>query len=165
MPSNNKTQIIAEQDKQELFIIREFDAPRDLVFKAFSDKGILLKWVGPREMKTRYEKFEPRAGGSYRYVQSLPNGMEFAFNGVCHEHTAPERIIRTFEYEGLPEKGHVILETTKFTDLPNERTKIIVHSVFQSVADRDGMIQAGMENGVVVSYERLDELIESNEIQ
>jgi uncharacterized protein YndB with AHSA1/START domain len=160
MPSNNKTQIIAEQNKQELFIIREFDAPRDLVFKAFSDENILLQWVGPREMTMRYEKFEPKAGGSYRYLQSLPNGMEFAFNGVCHEHTAPERIIQTFEFEGLPEKGHVVLETTRFEDLPYERTRVTVQSVFQSVADRDGMVQAGMEKGVAVSHKRLDELIE-----
>ncbi len=160
MASNNKTQIVAEEGKQELFIIREFEAPKDLVFKAFSDKDILVQWVGPQEMNIRYEKFEPKAGGSYRYVQSLPNGMEFGFNGVCHEHIAPERIIQTFEFEGLPEKGHVVLETTRFEDLPNERTKVIVQSVFQSVADRDGMIQSGMENGVVVSYERLDEFIE-----
>lgn len=165
MTSNNKTQIIAEQGKQELFIVREFDAPRDLVFKAFSNENILVQWVGPHEMNIRYEKFEPKAGGSYRYLQSLPNGMEFGFNGVCHEHFAPERIIQTFEFEGLPEKGHVVLETTKFEDLPNERTKVTVQSVFQSVNDRDGMIQSGMEKGVVVSHERLDRLIENKLIK
>lgn len=163
--SSNKTQIIAAEGKQELFIIREFDAPKDLVFKAFSDKDILVQWVGPKEMAIRYEKFEPIAGGSYRYIQSLPNGIEFGFNGVCHEHTAPERIIQTFEFEGLPEKGHVVLETTKFEDLPDNRTKVIVQSVFQSVSDRDGMIQSGMERGVIVSHERLDELIENKQIK
>lgn len=161
MPDNNKTQIIAEQGKQELFIIREFDAPRELVFKAYSDEDILVQWVGPREMKMRYERFEPKAGGSYRYVQSLPNGMEFGFTGVCHEHIAPERIIQTSEFEGLPEKGHVLLETTRFEALPNERTRVTVQCVFQSVADRDGMIQSGMERGVVVSHERLDDFIET----
>src|SRR6478735_265227 len=102
MSSNNKTQIIAEQGKQELFIIREFEATRDLVFKAFSDRDLLVQWVGPRGMSMRFEKFEPTAGGSYRYLHSLPNGMEFGFHGVCHEHFAPERIIQTFEFEGLP---------------------------------------------------------------
>lgn len=165
MTTNNKTQIIAEQGKQELFIVREFDAPRDLVFKAFSDEDILVQWVGPHEMSMRFEKFEPKAGGSYRYVQSMPNGIEFGFNGVCHEHTASQRIIQTFEFEGLPEKGHVVLETTKFEDLPNERTKVTVQSVFQSVADRDGMIQSGMEAGVKVSHERLDKLIENQLIK
>ena len=159
MESNNKTKIIAEPGKQELFIIREFDAPREMVFSAFSIEEILVQWVGPIEMNIRYETFEPKTGGSYRYLQRLPNGMELGFKGVCHEHTAPERIIQTFEFEGLPEKGHVAMETTRFEELPNERTKVTVQSVFQSVADRDGMVQSGMESGVVVSHQRLDELI------
>jgi uncharacterized protein YndB with AHSA1/START domain len=87
--------------------------------------------------------------------------MEIAFNGVCHEHTAPERIINTLEFEGLPEKGHVVLETTKFEVVTKEKTRVVTQSVFQSVADRDGMIQAGMERGVVESHQRLDELIGS----
>lgn len=165
MPNKNQTKIIAEPGKQELFIIREFEAPRTLVFKAFTDKDILVQWVGPREMKMRYEKFEPKAGGSYRYIQTLPDGMEFGFYGVCHEHASPERIIQTLEFEGLPEKGHVVLETTKFEALPKNRTRITVQSVFQSVADRDGMIKSGMEGGVIVSYERLDEILESNKIK
>ena len=153
------TRIVAEPGKQELFITREFDLPRELIFKAFSDEELLVQWVGPREMKMRYLKFEPKAGGTYRYVQTLPNGMEFYFNGVCHEHSAPDRIIQTFEFEGLPEKGHVVLETTRFEALAGDRTRVTVQSVFQSVADRDGMVQSGMEKGVVDSYERLDEMI------
>jgi uncharacterized protein YndB with AHSA1/START domain len=160
MASNNKTQIIVEPGKQELFVIREFDAPRELVFKALSTEEILVQWVGPRDMSLRYEKFEPRDGGSYRFINGLPNGMEFGFHGVCHEFTAPERIIQTFEFEGLPEKGHVVLETTRLEELPGGRTKLTVQSVFQSVADRDGMVASGMERGVVDSYERLDEFIE-----
>jgi uncharacterized protein YndB with AHSA1/START domain len=163
MASKNKTTIIAEKGKQELFIIREFDASRALVFKAFTDQDILVQWVGPREMKTRYEKFEPKEGGSYRYIQTLPGGIEYGFHGVCHEITSPERIIQTFEFEGLPEKGHVCLETTRFESLPGNRTKVTVQSVFQSVADRDGMVQSGMEGGVVASYERLDEIIEKKQ--
>jgi uncharacterized protein YndB with AHSA1/START domain len=159
MKSNNKTEIIAVQGKQELFIIREFDAPRDLVFKAYTDKDILVKWIGPRELKTRYEKFEPYSGGSYRYLQSLPGEMEFGYHGVCHEHTSPKRVINTFEFEGLPEKGHVVLETARFEELPNSRTKVTVQSVFQSVMDRDAMIQAGMERGVLDSHARLDEIL------
>jgi uncharacterized protein YndB with AHSA1/START domain len=164
MANKNKTQLIAEQGKQEVIIIREFDAPRELVFRAFSDKDILVQWVGPRDMSMKYEKFEPFAGGSYRYVMSLPNGMAFGFHGVCHEHTAPERTIQTFEFEGLPERGHVVLETVRFEELPNDKTRVTIQSVFQSVQDRDGMVQSGMESGVVVSHERLDELIENGKI-
>ena len=157
--TTKKTTIIADPGKQELFIIREFNAPRDLVFKAFSKKELLELWVGSSEMPVTYEKLEPKAGGSYRYLHNLGNGMQFGFHGVCHEHTAPERIIQTMEFEGLPEKGHVVLETTRFEELPDHRTKVTVQSVFQSVQDRDGMIQSGMESGVVASHERLDELI------
>jgi uncharacterized protein YndB with AHSA1/START domain len=160
MASKNETKIIAEAGKQELFIIREFEASRELVFRAFTDKDILVQWIGPRDMSTRYEKFDPRDGGSYRFIQTSSDGTEFGFHGVCHEHTPPERTIQTFEFEGLPEKGHVALETTKFESLPRGRTRVTVQSVFQSVADRDGMVQSGMEHGVVTSYERLDEIIE-----
>ena len=165
MASKNQTKIIAEAGKQELFIIREFEAPRELVFHAFTDKDILVQWIGPREMSMRYEKFELREGGVYRYIQTSSDGMEFAFHGVCHEHTPPERIIQTFEFEGLPEKGHVALETTKFESLSKDRTRVTVQSIFQSVADRDGMVQSGMEHGVVASYERLDELVETEKIK
>jgi len=78
---------------------------------------------------------------------------------VVHESIAPELSIQTFEYEGMPEKGHVVLETTRFESLPGKRTRLTVQSVFQSVADRDGMIQSGMETGIVDSYERLDEIL------
>jgi uncharacterized protein YndB with AHSA1/START domain len=162
MTSKNKTSVIAEPGKQELFIVREFDAPRSLVFKAFSDKKLLEGWLGCQQMKVKYEKFEPKAGGSYRYISTMGNGMSFGFHGVCHDFSPPERIIQTFEFEGLPETGHAVLETTKFEDLPSGRTKVTVQSVFQSLADRDGMISAGMENGVVDAHNRLDEMIQEN---
>jgi len=77
-----------------------------------------------------------------------------------HECTAPERIIQTFEFEGLPEKGHVCLSTTRFEALPNNRTRVVIQDVYQAVADRDAALQSGMEQGVNESNERLDELIE-----
>jgi uncharacterized protein YndB with AHSA1/START domain len=165
MTNKNKTSVVAEPGKQEFFIVREFDAPRSLVFKAFSDKKLLEGWLGCQQMKVKYEKFEPRAGGSYRYISTMENGMSFGFHGVCHDFSPPERIIQTFEFEGLPETGHVVLETTKFEDLPSGRTKVTVQSVFQSQSDRDGMISAGMEYGVVDAHNRLDEMIEQNIIQ
>lgn len=158
MASNNKTEIIAEPGKQEIFIIREFDAPRDLVFKAHTDPEIYVKWLGPRDLEMRIEKFEPVDGGSYRYIHKRGE-HEYAFHGVNHEVLAPERIIGTFEFEGLPEKGHVMLGTLKFEELPDNRTRLVSQSVFQSVADRDGMIQSGMERGVNDGYERLDEIL------
>lgn len=155
----NKTVITAEPGKQELFVIREFDAPRELVFKAHTDPELYARWLGPHGLITTFETFEPVSGGRWRFIQRDQDGNEFSFRGVTHEVLAPERIIGTFEFEGLPESGHVLLETTRFEVLPGGRTRITAHSVFQSVEDRDGMVAAGMESGVVDGYERLDEIL------
>jgi len=156
----NKTEITAEPGKQEIFITREFDAPRELVFKAYTDPQLYVQWLGPRELTMTLETFEPKNGGSYRYIQKDRDGNEYAFHGVNHEVLEPERIIGTFEFEGLPEKGHVILGTVRFEALPESRTRVVSQSVFQSVADRDGMVQSGMERGVNEGYDRLDALLE-----
>lgn len=98
-----------------------------------------------------------RSGNSGLFLEQW--GHEFAFHGVYHEVLAPERIINTFEFEGLPETGHVTLETMKLEALPAGRTRLIIQSVFQSVADRDDMLQSGMESGLNDSYDRLSELL------
>jgi len=153
------TILTAEPGKQEITITREFDAPRELVFKAFTDPELYKQWVGPHDLTMEIDVFEPKAGGSWRYVSTRANGDSFGFHGVNHEVLAPERIIGTFEFEGLPETGHVALETVRFEELPGERTRVTNLSVFQSVADRDGMVQSGMEGGVLDSHARLDELL------
>ncbi|MGZ4949774.1 MAG: SRPBCC family protein [Halobacteriota archaeon] len=154
-----KAKIAAEPGKQELIITREFDAARELVFNAFTDPDLYVQWIGPRGLVTRLEKFEPRNGGSWRYTQTDRDGNKFAFHGVHHEITPPERLIGTFEFEGLPEPGHVLLQTARFEELRGNRTRLTAQSVFQSVEDRDGMMQSDMEEGVNDSYERLDELL------
>ena len=155
----NKTIITAEAGKQEIIIEREFEAPRELVFKAYTDPELYVKWLGPRDLTMKLEKFEPVSGGSWSYVSTDKDGNEYRFHGVNHEVLAPERIIGTFEFDGLPEAGHVIMETARFEELPNGRTKVWTQSVFQSVADRDGMVASGMEHGVVDSHDRLEELL------
>ncbi|HEX2697077.1 MAG TPA: SRPBCC family protein [Anaerolineales bacterium] len=159
MASKNKTTIMAEPGKQELFITREFDAPRDLVFKAHTDPKLYIQWLGPRGYEMKLETFEPKSGGRYRYIHKDKDGNEFAFHGVFHFMSA-DLMIQTFEFEGLPENGHVTLDSARLETLPGDRTKITIHSVFQSVSDRDGMIQAGMERGLNDGYERLDEILE-----
>jgi uncharacterized protein YndB with AHSA1/START domain len=154
----NKTEIIAEPGKQELFIIREFEAPRELVFKAHTDPKLYIQWVGPNDLKMTIQKFDMHDGGSFRFTHER-EGHRYAFFGVAHEVLSPERIIGTFEFDGLPEKGHVILGTTKFEELSGGRTRLVHQSVFQSVADRDGMIQSGMERGVDDGYAKLDDLL------
>lgn len=156
---STQTKIRAEAGQQDLLVTREFDAPRELVFRAFTDPELYTQWMGPRQLTMRLERFEPWKGGVWRYIQSDAQGNEYAFHGVNHEVIAPSLIISTFEFEGLPEKGHVCLETARFEELPGGRTGYTAQSVFQSVADRDGMMQAGMEEGMNDSYDRLDELL------
>ena len=159
MLKRNETKIIVEPGKQELFIIREFDAPRELVFKAHTDPKLYAKWVGPRQFTMVIDKFEARDGGSWRYVSSDSNGNSFAFHGVYHEVLFPERIIGTMEFEGLPEKGHVEFDTARFEELPGGRTKLTIQAIYQSIADRDAMVAAGMDRGVNDGYNRLDDLL------
>ena len=157
----NETTITAEPDRLDYFITREFEAPRELVFKAFTDPELVLQWLGPSRLKMTIEKFESKDGGTYRYIHEDQNGNQYFFRGVNHEVLAPKRIIGTFEFEGLPERGHVALQTAKFETLPGGRTRVISQSVFQSVADRDGMLRSGMEGGVKQGFERLDEVLAS----
>jgi uncharacterized protein YndB with AHSA1/START domain len=159
MTTRNRAVITAEPGKQEIVITRLFDAPHELVFTMFMDPKHIPQWWGPRYLTTKVETMEVRPGGRWRFVQHSADGKVFAFHGVYHEITPPERIIDTFEFEGLPEKGHVSLETLKLESLPGNRTKLTTISVFQSVADRDGMVQSGMETGVNETYDRLDELL------
>jgi uncharacterized protein YndB with AHSA1/START domain len=160
MSSKNKTIVTAEPGKQEVFITREFDAPRELVFKAHTDPKLYAQWLGPRGYEMTLETFEPNNGGRYRYIHKDQNGNEFGFHGVFHE-ISEELMIQTFEFEGLPEPGHVTLDTMRLEKLPGDRTRVTIQSLFQSVSDRDGMVQSGMERGMKEGYERLDEVLES----
>jgi uncharacterized protein YndB with AHSA1/START domain len=148
--------VVAEPGSHEIVITRSFDAPRDLVFKAFTDPEAVRQWWGLRDSETLVDELDPRPGGRWRFVERSGVGGEDAFHGVFHEATAPERIVYTFEYEGMP--GHVLLETVTFQERDG-RTLMTDSSVFQSVADRDGMLQSGMETGAAASMDRLDELL------
>ena len=158
MSAKNKTLVTVEPGKQELFITREFDAPRELVFKAHIDPKLYVQWLGPHGYKMVLETFEPHSGGRYRYTHKDKDGNEFGFHGVFHE-MSEELMVQTFEFEGLPERGHVILDTMRLETLPGNRTKVTIQSVYQSVSDRDGMVQSGMERGVTEGYERLDDVL------
>lgn len=152
MSENSKTQLIAEPGKQEVILIRTFDAPREKVFAAHTDPKLLAQWWGPGFLTNTMEKFEAKPGGQWRVIQKDPQGNEFAFHGVYHEVISPELIVRTFEYEGVPH--HVMLETVTFEEV-NGKTKLTTQSVFQSVADRDGMVNAGMRSSADEVMDRL----------
>ena len=156
--AKNKVTVTAEPGKQELFIIREFDAPRELVYKAHIDPKLYVQWLGPHGYEMILETFEPVSGGKYRYIHKDKQGNEYGFHGTFHE-ISEELMIQTFEFEGLPERGHVVLDTMRLEELPGNRTRVVIQSVYQSVEDRDGMVQSGMETGVREGYERLDDIL------
>ena len=158
--TKNQTTITAEPGKQEIVITREFDAPRELVFKTVMNPELLAQWWGPRYLTTIVDKMDVRPGGQWRFINRDSEGNEYAFHGVYHEVQAPERVIDTFEFEGLPETGHVTLETMRLEEMPGGRTRLIAQSVFQSVIDRDATLQSGMESGLKDTYDRLEELLE-----
>src|SRR5260370_2903346 len=118
----NTTKVTAEKGKQEIWIEREFDAPRDLVFKVTTDPKYTPQWWGPRDSKVEIDKADIRSGGEWRFIHVFGE-QKTGFHGVYHEVLEPERVIDTFEWEGLPEKGHVILETIRYEQLPGNRTK------------------------------------------
>lgn len=122
----NQTKVVTEKCVQELFITREFEAPRELVFKAFNDPKLLVQWLGVCDMTMRIDHLDSRTASSYRFVNCTATGQEFSFNGVIHDVTAPERIIRPYEFEGLPERRHASLETATFEALPGNRRKLII---------------------------------------
>ena len=151
-----ETVITAEPGMPLITITREFDAPRDLVFRAHVDPELLVQWLGPRDLTTTIDRYDARDGGTWRYVQKDADGNEYGFHGVFHGTPSPEAIVQTFEFEGVP--GHVMLDTTTL-EQRDGRTLMRTVSSFQSVEDRDGMIASGMERGVRDSGDRLEELL------
>ena len=153
-----KTKFTAEPGKQEIVMTRVFDAPPQKVFEALIRPELVARWWGGSLYETTIDKLDARPGGMWRFVQKDRQGNYHNFRGVFHEVAFPERIIQTFEYENLPEPGHVLLETIKLVD-ENGKTRMIDQSVFQSVGDRDAMLQAGMEKGANASLDALEALL------
>lgn len=140
----------------ELRLTREFDAPRELVFKAMTDPALLSRWWGPRRYRTVVDELDVRPGGKWRMRNIAADGGEHAFRGEFREVVPPERVVWTFEYVPLP--GHISVETMTLTEREG-RTLLVVRDQFSSKEDLDGMVNSGMESGARESYERLDEVL------
>jgi uncharacterized protein YndB with AHSA1/START domain len=143
---------------REIVLTRVFDAPRRLVFEALTNCEHLKHWWGPRRYALASCKMDFRPGGAYRIVQRGADGAEFGFRGEYREIVPPERIVQTFEFEGMP--GHVSVETLTLVEL-NGKTTYTSTSVFDSVEDRDGMLNSGMEEGASETMDRLAEYLET----
>jgi uncharacterized protein YndB with AHSA1/START domain len=141
---------------REIHVERIFDAPRDLVFAAYTDPQLIPEWWGPHGTTTVVDEMDVRAGGSWRFVIRDSDGSETGFRGTYREVTPPERIVQTFEWEGMP--GHVSIDTATFEDL-GEQTKVVSTSLFHTAEERDGMLASDMESGMNETYARLDALL------
>ena len=142
---------------REIRIERIFDAPRERVWQALTDPDLVAQWWG-RGNKLVIERLELERGGHWRFVEHSDQGVH-GFEGRFAEVTPPERVVQTFEWDGMP--GHVALETMTLEDLGDGRTRLVTTSLFLTAQDRDGMLQSGMEGGVNESYAALDRVLAS----
>ena len=153
-----KTSLIAEPGEPTIVMTRVFEAPRELVFEACSKCEHLEKWWGPRRFTQTVCEMDFRPGGAWRFVQRDTDGNEFAFRGEYREIVPPDRIVQTFEFAGMP--GHASVETLTLVERDG-KTTLTATSVFDSVEDRDGVLQSGMEAGARETWDRLAELLKT----
>ena len=150
------TYITAAPGTPIIEITREFAAPRELLFRAWTEPELLAQWLGPRRLTMEIDRYEVRDGGRWRYIHREADGTGHGFHGVFHGMPSPDGLVQTFEYEGAP--GNVSLDTLAMEER-NGRTIVRIRSVHQSVEARDAMVKGGMKQGVNEGFERLDELI------
>ena len=151
-----RTRIIATPGVPQIVVSRLFDAPPELLFRAHIEPDLLVQWLGPRTVTITVERLEPRHGGTWRQVHRDSDGNAYVFHGLYHGTPTPRGIVQTYEAEAKP--GHVFLCTTTF-ESGGAGTLLRQNTVFQSVEDRDGYVEAGMEEGVNQSMDRLSELV------
>jgi uncharacterized protein YndB with AHSA1/START domain len=142
---------------REVRIERVFNAPRERVWRAFTDPKLVAQWWG-RGNKLVVERMEVERGGHWRYVEHTPQGPQ-GFEGRYREVNPPQRLVQTFEWDGMP--GHVAINDAAFEDLGDGRTRIVTTCQFHTTEERDGMLKSGWEAGLNQSYVALDKLLAS----
>lgn len=153
-PTNKFTAIVLSDT--ELEMQRTLSAPRELVYRAFTEADLIPKWWGLRSSTTIVDTFEPQVGGRWRFIQRESDGTEFAFRGEFLELEPPNRIVQTFEFEPIP--GHIVTDTLTLTEVDGG-TLVRILSKFETIEDRDGLLRSGMEAGANETYDRLEELL------
>ncbi len=155
----NPVHVDAPQGVPFIDIAREFDAPVSRLFAAHADPALVAKWMGPDELQIDITEWDFVSGGRWAYQQTDPSGETYGFRGTFHTVRADELAIQTFEFLGFPDV--VAIESLRFVDLGEGRTRLEIHSVYPSLESRDGMIASGMEGGLTQGYARLDTLVAS----
>ena len=147
-----KTKISAEDGKQELVITREFDLPLELLFKAYTEPEIVEQWMG-----TKVLKLENKKHGSYQFETSDAKGKKYRFNGAIHDFILNQKITRTFEFENMP--FGVQLELLAFEHVTDGTSKLRMHVLYESAAQRDQVIKMGMVPGINMAHNRLQDIV------
>lgn len=155
--STHHTEITASSESPTITIVRDFDAPRDLVFRAWTEKDLIERWLGPGGLEMETHRYDCRTGGSYAYTHRDADS-EYEFFGSFHEVRRPDRLVQTFTFGGFPES--VSLDTMTLTELPGGGTRCTTTSLFDSYQARDGMLASGMDVGVKDGYRKLDSLLQ-----
>ena len=140
---------------REIRVERVFDAPRDRVWRAMTDPALVARWWG-RGNRLDVERDEVARGGRWRYVEHSADGVH-GFEGRYREVVPPERVVRTFEWDGMP--GHVVVEAATFEAVDDGRTRLVATLLFHTPEERDGMLHSGMEGGMNESYAALDRVL------
>jgi uncharacterized protein YndB with AHSA1/START domain len=153
-----KTKINAEDGKQELTVIREFDLPVELLFKAHAEPELLEQWMSNPYATAKSVKFEGRKHGSYQLESTDASGkVVFKSNGTFHEFIPNRKITRTFEMENAP--MGVQLEIYEFEKLTDNTSKLNMHVIFESVAARDQLLKMPYAQGLNMAHNRIEEVL------
>jgi uncharacterized protein YndB with AHSA1/START domain len=156
MATKNHVMTLSLPSDREIVLERIFKAPRKPLFRAYTDPNLISRWWGRTGYTTTVDRMEVKPGGAWRFVQRAPEGHRYAFRGVYRGIVAPNWLAYTFEFEGMP--GQVLLETVTFEERDGQ-TKVTANALFDTVADRNRMLNSGMEERAAESGDRLDELL------
>ena len=159
--TSKKLEVIVDPDKPTIVTRRVVAAPRALVFDAFTKPEHVKRWIGPAVLTWVACDYDLRVGGAWRWRQRSPEGMEFGFHGVFKGIVPPEKIVWTFTFDLFPD-----VEALETLTLEEQDGKTTIHtlSVHKTMAARDGHVAGGrMEAGMAEGYERLDEMLASQQ--
>lgn len=147
-----KTEVHAEPGRQDILILREFDLPRSLLFKAYKEPHLVEQWMGTTVLALECQKY-----GKYRFLTKAPGGIELSLTGVFHTVVPDERIVRTFEMEGMP--FGVQLEVLNYSVLSESRSKLTKQVIYQTVEQRDDHLKLPFKQGISMAHDKLQETL------
>src|SRR5664279_4926436 len=153
--SSHVAATFAAKGDREIHIERVFSAPRERVWSAFAEPDLIAQWWG-RGNQLDVERWEFEVGGHWRFVEHHDDGVD-GFEGRFREITPPERLIYTFDWDGMP--AYVSIDIVTFEDLGDGRTMVVTDAQFHTPEERDGMLAPGAERGLSASYATLDALL------